>query len=71
MFNPIVREAVKQANVSGLKEIEDWLKIDAVKNKYSQPALQTKMDKQLERYGKRMMDIYRLVEKQQDTDMAF
>ena len=71
MFNPIVREAVKQANASGLKTIEDWKRIEAVKDKYSNANLKPTMDKQIERYGHRMMRIYHLIEKKLGGDKPF
>ena len=63
MFDPIVKKAVKQANVYGLKTIEEWMRIEDVKNRYSQGDLKPKFDEQIERYGERMMEIYKLVEK--------
>ena len=61
MMAPIVQEALASASARGLSDVEDWLGLPAVMERY--PDKKPEMDRQLEKFGEAMMAIYRRVER--------
>ena len=64
MMAPIVQEALVYASNHGLSDIDDWLGLPAVMERY--PDKKSEMDHQLEMFGESMMAIYRRVERSVD-----
>lgn len=62
MLRPIVEQAVQAAADGNLKTLEQWKRLPAVRQKFSDAAAVAKRDAQLRKYGEPMMAILRRIE---------